>query len=500
MARKLDIFPAFVRVAGRPVVVVGNGEEAVAKARLIGETAARLIVISANPSPALRALAENAGNSGVSLALIEQEFDAAHFPARFPDAALVFAATGDRETDAIVVAAARSAGIPVNAVDNPDLCDFLTPALVNRAPVAIAISTTGAGPVLARQIRERIEQVLPARVGDLAALAAGFRQTVEKLVAAGKPRRTLWQEFFAGPIADAVYAGKESLARSRANRLINHTPDRNAGMVALVGAGPGATDLLTLRAQRLLQEADVIVHDRLVPDAVIAMGRRDARRIDVGKSKGACSTSQPEINDILVREAAAGHLVVRLKGGDPLIFGRAGEEIAALRKANIAIEIVPGITSALAAAAQTQIPLTLRGTASSLVFTTGVDQDLNTLPDWAGLALSGASVAVYMARTVASSVSTRLIGAGLDPQTPIAIVENASRDEARTFTGTIAELSALPTGNSRSTGDNPALILIGRSIAHGALADAFPLAHWADTDNFIQTQIQRSAKTRTLAA
>ncbi len=462
-----------MRIAGRTITIVGDGEAAAAKARLLGETAARIRLVSAQPAPELRLLCRHP-----DVTLVEVPFQ----PAHLEGAALVFAATGHHETDRIVVDAARAAGIPVNAVDHPDLCDFLTPALVNRAPVAVAISTNGAGPVLARQLREKIERILPAFLGDLAALAAEFRETVNRFVPAGRHRRNVWQEFFSGPVAHAVLAGKAGLARRHASRLISRQPSPTTGRVSLVGAGPGAIDLLTLRAQRLLQEADTIVHDRLVPEDVIAMGRRDARRINVGKAKGDHTENQDRINEILVREASLGRNVVRLKGGDPMVFGRAGEEIAALRRAGIAFEIVPGITAALAAAAEAEIPATLRGTASSLVFTTGHDRNSNVLPDWTALSLSGATIAVYMARSVAADVSARLTDAGLDPHTPVAVVENAGRDAARRYAGTLGDLAAVAprSGRPRRQPPAPALILIGPAVAHGALNHAEAIADWTD--------------------
>ena len=229
---------------------------------------------------------------------------------------------------------------------------------------------------------------------------------------------------------------------------------------------------MTLRAQRLLQEADVIVHDALVPEAVVAMGRRDAERISVGKRKGRHSVSQAEINEILVREASHGRRVVRLKAGDPLVFGRAGEEIAALRAAGIAHDVVPGVTAALAAAASTRIPLTLRGVASDLVFATGHDRDGETLPGWGALALQGATIAVYMGRTVAVRVAARLLEAGLSPTIPVAVVENAAQRNERFFAGTLADLPAL---EDRHEIDGPTLIIIGEAVGHADLANSQPL-------------------------
>lgn len=459
----LSVFPAFHKVAGKVVLIVGDGAEAAAKVRLLSETEALLRVVTSAPDAELAA----------ALGRDRVEHRAKAFDAGDLDGAiLVFAASGDRDRDAAVVAAARSRFIPANAVDVPELCDFYTPALVNRAPVAVAIGSTGAGPVLAQKIRARIEAMLPARLGGLAALAESFRTPVDRMLPKGQPRRRFWSAFFEGGIAEAAFAGRSDEARRLASRLLSGADTADQGFVWLVGAGPGATDLLTLRAQRVLQLADVIVHDALVPDAVIAMGRRDAERIDVGKRKGRHSVSQAEIEAILVREAEAGKRVVRLKSGDPLVFGRAGEEMAALRKAGIPFEIVPGVTSALAAAAEAEIPLTLRGTSSSLVFATGHDATGDVLPDWTGLALSGATVAVYMGRSVAARISARLIEAGLAAATPVAVLENASLPDRRSWQGDLGDLAALPTDGDAG----PALIVIGRAVAQGALADAEWLA------------------------
>ncbi len=461
---RLTVFPAFHKISGRPILIVGEGAEAAAKLRLVLETAAVPRLIAKAPQ--------------TELAVLIVSHDVEHYARDFRDtdldgAVLVFAATGKRDRDAAIVASARARGVPANAVDHPDLCDFYTPALINRAPVAIAITSSGAGPVLTQKIRARIEALLPPRLGQLAALAATFRPAAEKVMAKGSKRRRFWSRFFEGKVADQIYAGRADAARREATRLLGDAGKPADGFVSLVGAGPGAADLLTLRAQRVLLAADVIVHDRLVPGAIIALGRRDAERIDVGKRKGCHCKSQDEINAILVRAAKAGRRVVRLKAGDPLVFGRAGEEMAALREAGIGFEIVPGVTSALAVAAEAEIPLTLRGVASDLVFATGHDQAGDTLPGWAGLALSGATIAVYMARSVAGKVAGRLLDAGLPAATPVAVIENATRDEQRLFAGTLAELPALA-DHRDVTG--PALILIGEAVARGALADAEPLA------------------------
>ncbi len=461
--RKLDAFPVFLKVAGRVVAIVGSGDEALAKARLLGESSARLRLIAEAPEHELRQWARDNG---------AELLETSYAPHLIEGAAMVFAATGEQALDCRVIADARNLKIPSNAVDRPDICDFYTPALVNRAPVAIAIGTEGAGPVLAQMIRARIDRMLAPSLGALAALANSYRTAAEKLLPKGSARRRFWREFFAGAPARAMEVGHISEARRAATRLLRNE-GRTAGHVALVGAGPGAEDLLTLRAHRLLMEADVIVHDALVPDAVVAMGRRDAERIPAGKRKGAHSMTQDEINRLLVSLGREGRRVVRLKSGDPLVFGRAGEEMAALREAGISYEIVPGVTAAFAAAADLELPLTLRGVASSLVFTTGHDLRGGTLPDWARLAVGGATVAVYMGRSVAAEISARLMEAGLSPQTPVALVENAGMANRRLLAGALSELARV---ESRDDLTGPVLTLIGDAVAAANLENAEPLA------------------------
>ncbi|MBX3532408.1 MAG: siroheme synthase CysG [Rhizobiaceae bacterium] len=461
---KLDAFPVFMRVKNRACVIVGGGAEAFAKARLLSQSSGDLVVV---------AEAMDYDFAEWLAARDDIRYEVARFhPSRLDGAALVFAATGKEDTDRAVVEAARAAGIPANAVDRPHLCDFYMPALVNRAPVAVAIGTEGAGPVLAQMIRARIEQILPPSLGRLATLAATYREAVERLLSPGSARRGFWQRFFGGEPARAVAAG-DIAAASRAAARILESKAAARGHVALVGAGPGAEDLLTLRAHRLLMEADVIVHDALVPEAIVAMGRRDADRIAAGKRKGCHAKTQSEINDLLVGLGRAGRRVVRLKAGDPLVFGRAGEELAALRDAGIAHEVVPGVTAAFAAAADFALPLTLRGVASSMVFTTGHDLKGGTLPDWARLAIDGATVAVYMGRSVAADVARRLIEAGLSPDTAVAVVENASLPSKRQLHGTLADLPSLQ-GRAELTG--PVLTIIGDAVAGADFSRSTPLA------------------------
>ncbi|BCG70900.1 siroheme synthase [Mesorhizobium sp. 113-1-2] len=460
---KLNAFPVFVRVEGEAVAIVGGGDEALAKARLIGQSSAVLRIIAQNAEPELLAFIAQSGASHVA---------AAYDASQLVGAVMAFAASGDEALDRRVAADARRLGIPVNAVDRPELCDFFTPALVNRAPVAIAIGTEGAGPVLAQLLRSSIDQMLSPSLGSLATLAASLRGAAEKLLPKGNARRRFWSSFFQGAPAHAVEAGQLSQAHDAAvDLLLSNAPA--SGHIALVGAGPGAEDLLTLRAHRLLMEADVIVHDALVPEAVVAMGRRDAERLPVGKRKGCHTKSQAEINALLVELGQQGKRVVRLKSGDPLVFGRAGEEMAALRDAGIAYEVVPGVTAAFAAAADFELPLTLRGVSSSMVFTTGHDLKGNSLPDWAKLAISGATVAVYMGRSVAAEVAGRLIEAGLSPDTAVAVVENASLANRRRFHGTLADLPSL---EARGDLSGPVMTIIGDAVAGANFERSEPLA------------------------
>lgn len=308
--RKLGVFPAFHKVEGRPVLVVGQGEAAANKLRILAETKAEIVLFAPALDAATGSLLREIGGRWVARLPLAEDFGGA---------ALVFIASGDRANDAALALLARQAGLPVNVVDQPDLCDFYTPSIVNRAPLAIAVGTEGAAPVLARHVRARIEALLAPAFGDLAGLADRLRARVKQAFSAVEARRGFWERFFTGPIAEKVFAGRidEAEAEARAALVAGGA---GVGHVSLVGAGPGAEDLLTLRAQRALQAADVILYDRLVPEAVVAMGRRDAARIDVGKARGGRAIAQEEINAALVRHAQEGKRVVRLKSGDPLIL------------------------------------------------------------------------------------------------------------------------------------------------------------------------------------
>lgn len=458
---RLRFFPISFDVAERPVIVIGNGERALQKLRLLRRSHARLVIHADAPDIALRAYIETAcvaWHATIPLAFA---------PA---DAALIFVATDDPELDVTLAQQARHARIPVNVVDRAELSDFTVPAIVDRAPIAVAISTDGSAPILAQRLRAAIEAMLAPQLGRVATLAAVLRGSVARRIPDMAARRRYWATFFDGPAGEAALAGDEAQARRRAIRALDHgSAARDHGKVFLVGAGPGAEDLLTLRAQRILQTADAIVHDDLVPPGVIDMGRRDAQRHPVGKRKGRHSAVQDDINTLLIRLAREGQRVVRLKAGDPMVFGRAGEEIAALRSAGVACEVVPGITAALAAAADVGASLTQRGTASSLVIATGHGADNAEPEGWEAGALAGATVALYMGRSIAGRIAARAIKAGLAPSTPVIAIENAGRFDRRIIAGTLIDLPALAT---RTDVTGPVLILIGAAMAAADIAGA----------------------------
>ncbi|MEL6504715.1 MAG: siroheme synthase CysG [Pseudomonadota bacterium] len=454
---KLDVFPAFFKVKDKPVVILGGGDEAAAKLRLLSETSANLVVYADGLSDGMeRAIAvANATHHARPY-----EFE------DLADAALVFTAQEDEALDLMAVEAARLVGVPVNAVDRPEMCDFITPSIVNRAPVVVAVSTNGTAPVLARRLKGQVEKLLHPRTGALARFADAFRPAVSRTFSDGRDRRVFWERFFDGKAASAALDGHMGKACGEARALL--VADKPmAGFVSLIGAGPGAEDLLTIRAHRVLQNADVVLHDALVPLEIVRLSRRDAQIIPVGKRKGCHSKSQNEINALMVEKAREGLTIVRLKAGDPMIFGRAGEEIAALRANQVAYEVVPGVTSALAGAAEAEIPLTLRGTASSVIFTTGHDLNGEHLPDWAELALSGATVTVFMGRTVARQTAERLLVAGLAADTPVAVLENVGRADARRLVGTLSDLAKL---QDEKFAQAAALIVIGEAVASINLA------------------------------
>jgi uroporphyrin-III C-methyltransferase/precorrin-2 dehydrogenase/sirohydrochlorin ferrochelatase len=347
----------------------------------------------------------------------------------------------------------------VNTVDRPELCDFTMPAIVDRGDIVVAVSTQGASPVLAQRVRAAIESVLPPGLGRLAQFAQRFRTAIQSRIADTGSRRRFWDQVLGGPIAAAVLAGDEKRATRDLIRAVNRAePKAETGRVSLVGAGPGDPELLTLRAARALREADVIVYDKLVDPAVLEYARRDARRIFVGKSKGDHTLPQAEINALLVAEAKAGRHVVRLKGGDPFVFGRGGEELDVLVAEGVRVEVVPGITAAIGCAAYAGFPLTHRDHASSVVFVSGHSKDGLSDLDWRALANPRQTIVVYMGVGAAGEVAGKLIEAGLSASTPIAIVENGTRWDQRVIKGELQQAADLIRQHGVA---GPALLVIG---------------------------------------
>jgi len=449
-------FPIYVDLDGGRVVIAGGGEAALQKARLVTRTGAAIVVADPDPGAELVALAA-AGR----LILTRRRFR----PADLDGASLAYGASADPAVNRAVSAAARARGVPVNVVDAAALSSFVTPAIVDRDPVTVAIGTEGTGPVLARAIKARVEALLPGHLGAVAEAAAALRERVARAVAPGSERRRLWAEVF-----DAGWHRGVAAARARAEQLLG--PRRagaagQAGIVWLVGAGPGDAELMTVKARRVLDTADVVVHDRLVDAGVLELARREARFVPVGKTPGGPSVSQERINAILVEEARAGRTVVRLKGGDPLVFGRAEEELAALAEAGIEARVVPGITAASAAAAAARLPLTARDRNSAVALITARAADGPAEHDWRALAAAGAAFAVYMGVGQARFLAGRLLLHGARAATPVTVVENASLPAERIVEGTLGGLAELV----RAAGiAGPAVILVGLASLVAATA------------------------------
>jgi uroporphyrin-III C-methyltransferase/precorrin-2 dehydrogenase/sirohydrochlorin ferrochelatase len=476
----MRFFPVFLDLNHQPVLVIGGGEQAAQKIRLLVKTKARIRVLASDPCDEIAALA--------GVITIERR----QLTARdLAGVRLAYVALEDDVEAARAVAMARAAGVPVNAVDRQELCDFITPAIVDRDPLVIAIGTEGAAPVLARQLKARLEAMLPARLGGLVRWAASLRERAASSVARGLARRRFWDGFFDGPVARAYLAGAHDEAARLVERELAHGGPRLTGRVSLVGAGPGDPDLLTFKAMRALQEADVIVADRLVSSEILERARRDAERILVGKTPGRPSPSQAEINAILLREARSGKHVVRLKGGDPFVFGRGGEELATLHAAGIAVEVVPGISAAMGCAAAIGLPLTERDERRSLTLLTGHASDGLAEHDWAALARPGQMLAIYMGVGAAGHIQARLLAAGMDPETLVTMVENGTLPAQKLALTSIGQLTE---GIIDAAIKGPAMILVGAHPLGAALA-----ADNADLQPTLPTRAPSMPTTRELA-
>jgi uroporphyrin-III C-methyltransferase/precorrin-2 dehydrogenase/sirohydrochlorin ferrochelatase len=473
----MDYFPVFLKLTGEPVVVVGGGEVAARKIDLLLRAGAKVTVVAPELIDSLAAL-ESAG----SIVYVAQEFA----PEHLHGARLVIAATDRHAINAWVASQAQHRGIPVNVVDDRELSSFIVPAIVDRSPVVVAVGSSGDAPVLTRRLREKLETFLPQRLGILARLAGRWRANVKARVASPDARRRFWERFFDGAIAADVLAGRgdDATLEQHLDAAIDVAADASdRGEVVLVGAGPGDPGLLTLRALRALQNADVVLYDRLVSEDIVDLARRDAERIYVGKAAGSAHVSQEGINDLLVKLAQQGKRVCRLKGGDPFIFGRGGEELEALAAAGIRFEVVPGVTAAAGCAAYAGIPLTHRDYAQSLTFVTGHCKGETDKVDWNLLARPGQTVVFYMGLGHLENILAKLREGGVPADRAAAIIEQGTRSAQRVVTGTLADLSHKA---AEALIQSPALLIVGEvTRLHDSLqwfnsatrADAFVFTH-----------------------
>jgi len=452
----MEYLPISIKVESQPCLVRGGGAVALRKIQRLLKAGADVTCIALQFEPAILTLADAGKIQTVQMDVNDYLTDA-----RIIKAFLIISATGDRQLGEHVFEWAQKLGTWINTVDEKDLCQYITPAIVDRDPIVVAISSSGQAPVLARRIRERIEKLLPAQLGLLANKAGSLRDRVKQRFPTFMSRRTFWERFFSHTISDDIVAQKEIPADDVLIESIAKD-DAHAGEVYLIGAGPGDPELLTIKALRLLQQADVVLHDQLVSDEILELVRRDAELISVGKSAGNHSVQQGTINQLLVKHARAGKRVCRLKGGDPFVFGRGGEELEILIQENIGYQIVPGITAAVGCSAYAGIPLTHREFSRNVLFITAhCKNSIDTL-DWRSLAREKQTIAVYMGLLKSDVLSANLIRYGKSPSTPLAIIENGTRADQRVVVGELANLSQLIADYQIKS---PAMIFIGEVAA-----------------------------------
>ncbi len=445
----MDYLPLFADLRQRPVLVVGGGEVAARKIALLQRAGAHVRVAARHLSPELEQQAQSAG-----IAWLGEEFTAGMLDGVF----LVIAATNDPVLNAAVYAAADRRQILANVVDDQPKCSFIFPSIVDRSPIVVAISSGGKAPVLARMLREKLESLLPAFIGPMADICGAWRDKVKQRVPSMSGRRRFWERALNGRFAALMSQGQTDAAKDVLQQELT-APAEQGGEVALVGAGPGDAGLLTLRALQLMQQADVVLYDYLVSDEVLELVRRDAERICVGKRAGDFCMPQEEINQRLIEHARQGKRVVRLKGGDPFIFGRGGEELQAVNAAGIPFQVVPGVTAAAGATAYAGIPLTHRDHAQSVTFITGHARRGGGDLDWPALAVGRQTLAIYMGVLKAAEISRQLILHGRSPQTPVAVIGRGTRRDQQVFTGTLEHLDTLA-----QQAPTPALLVIGEVV------------------------------------
>src|SRR3954447_10434495 len=456
----MRFLPIFLDLRSGPVVLVGGGELARAKLRLL---------ISAGANVRWYAT-DGAGDGGGIEAADAARIEHAQGDPLTDDltGAIAILCAGAGELGPAMSARAKAVGLPVNVMDDLIHSTFIFPAIVDRGDVVVAVGTGGASPVVARRVRERIEAMLPARIGDLASFIGRFRKTVHGRIAEFPLRRRFWERVVDGPIGALVLAGRTDEAEAALKNIVDPSAFAGAqagevkGRVTLVGAGPGDPDLLTIKALRALQDADVIFYDELVSPEVPDRARRDAARVPVGRRVGKPGIGQDAINKLLIDAAQSGQRAVRLKGGDPFIFGRGGEEIEALREADVAYSVIPGITAGLGAAAESEVPLTFRGEALRITFLTAHKAKDAEAVDWSALTDGKMTVVVYMGMTAAPAIRAGLLAAGRSAQTPVGVFARATRPDSQAIVGALENLPALV----RAIDGGPAILVIGDVVAH----------------------------------
>lgn len=452
----MDFLPIFLDIRARPCLVVGGGDIAVRKISSLLRAHAAVTVVAPELSGRLRGQIERGAFTHVPRQFQESDLDGMQ---------LVVAATDDRAVNRRVAQIARDRAIPVNVVDQPADCSFIMPSVIDRSPVVVAVSTGTASPVLARLLRTRLESMIPSGYGRLAELCARYRDRVKARFAVQRDRRRFWDRVLQGGVAERVFSGHLDEADAAMEReLTLITPAGNTGEVYLVGAGPGDPDLLTFRALRLMQQADVVVYDRLVAKPILDMTRRDAKRIYVGKERNNHVMRQEQINRLLADLAKTGHRVLRLKGGDPFIFGRGGEEIDTLAAEGIPFQVVPGITAASGCAAYSGIPLTHRDYAQSVTFVTGHLKDGTMNLNWEQLAQPNQTVVFYMGMLGLPIIVDNLVSHGVSPNMPIALIEQGTTHMQRVHTGTLATILDLM---KQEQPKPPTLIIVGEVVNLG---------------------------------
>ena len=452
----MDYLPIFLDIRRRKVMVDGGGTAAARRVQRALDCGAHVAAFDPAPGEELRAMD---GRPGLTL------------HRRLPQAgdvegcAVAWGASETPDRDAALQGWCKAAGVLVNIADSPELCDFITPSVVDRSPIVVAISTGGAAPVIARILRARIEATLPAAFGRLVEFAGGFRDAIARTIAGPRERRHFWERMIDGPAGDMFLSGatKAATAQVRADLAAAGSGDSTPrGEVYLVGAGPGDPDLLTFRALRLMQRADVVLYDRLVGDDIMALVRRDARRVYVGKLPQEHTMQQEDISKLMVRLAREGNRVLRLKGGDPYIFGRGGEEIEELASAGIAFQVVPGITAASGSGTYAGIPLTHRDHAQSCLFVTAHGRDGVLDLDWEVMIRKGQTVAIYMGLSTLPALVEGFARRGVDMTTPVAVIQNGTRPDQRVITATLAEIAE----RVQAAGlQSPCMILIGSVVS-----------------------------------